>query len=477
MLPQQKGEMTQRDGDDGAALSALVEGAPGGLLLLSPTGVILKANEAAAQLLGVGKDALVERHLDKVMARTGWEPSFLAQALSTGGTVSRTCDLGDGRKALVSARTSNVPGGGGPFVAVSISDVTGINLLVSRLDQSAPAADNRWSQLRRAGGPGDELGRVIAQSSALRAVKGNALAFARVDSPVLIVGETGTGKNLIARMIHQASKRAAMPLREVNCGAIPGGLMESELFGYARGAFTGADARGKVGLVELAHKGTLLLDEIGDLPHTLQVKLLSFLEDGEIWPVGAGKSRRLDVRVIAATNANLTEMVAQGAFRKDLFYRLNVLVIHVPPLRERADDIPPLVDMMLRSLQNKLGKRVQLSSDALALLGHYPFPGNVRELWNLVERLVVCAKGEVVDVPDIPVDVAEAALADGGPAAGAPLKQMLRKVEAGIVREALTRYGTQSRAAKHLGVGQATIARKARLYDIGDALGRQSIPD
>ena len=469
--------MTHGNDDEKAALSALVEGAAGGLLLLSPAGVIVKANESAAQLLGVTKDALLDRHLDKVMPRIGWEPSFLAQAFSTGGIVSRTHDLGAGRKALVSARTTNAPRGDAPFVVVTISDVTSVNLLVSRIDQNAPAPDNRWSQLRRAGGPGDEFGRVIAESSALRAVKNKALDFARVDSPVLIVGETGTGKNLIARMIHQASKRAATSLREVNCGAIPAGLMESELFGYARGAFTGADSRGKVGLVELAHKGTLLLDEIGDLPHILQVKLLSFLEDGEIWPVGAAKSKRLDVRIIAATNANLTEMVGQGGFRKDLFYRLNVLVIHVPPLRERPDDIPALVDMMLHTLQNKLGKRVQLSSDALALLGQYPFPGNVRELWNLVERLVVCAKGEVVDVPDIPVDVAEAALADGRPEGAAPLKQMLKKLEAGIVRDALTRYGTQSKAAKHLGVGQATIARKARLYDIGDAFGRQSIPE
>jgi PAS domain S-box-containing protein len=473
--------MAQGGGDDAALLASLVDGAADGLLLLSSTGAILKANESAAQLLGIAKDALLDRHLDEVMARTGWEPGFLAQALSTGGTVSRAYDLRAGRKALVSARTTKAPHGEVSFVVVTIRDVTGVNLLVSRIEASAPASDHRWSELRTPGAPENEVSRIIADSGALRAVKATALDFARVDSPVLVVGETGTGKNLIARMIHQASKRAAWSLREVNCGAIPAGLMESELFGYARGAFTGADARGKVGLVELAHKGTLLLDEIGDLPHVLQVKLLRFLETGEIWPVGAAKPRRLDVRIIAATNANLTEMVAQGGFRKDLFYRLNVLVVQVPPLREHPEDIPPLVEMMLRALESKLGKRVQLSNDALALLGRYPFPGNVRELWNLVERLVVCAKGETVDVPDIPVEIAEAALAAGGPAGGpagaASLKQMLKKLEAGIVREALTRYGTQSKAAKHLGVGQATIARKARLYDIGDAFGRRSISE
>ena len=328
-----------------------------------------------------------------------------------------------------------------------------------------------------AGGDGERRYLLIAESPALRAVKAKALDFAGVDSPVLVVGETGTGKNVIARLIHRASKRRAEPLREVNCGAIPAGLIESELFGYARGAFTGADSRGKIGLVELAHNGTLLLDEIGDLPHPLQVKLLSFLEAGEIWPVGASKPRQVDVRIIAATNADLAGMVSEGGFRKDLFYRLNVLVIHVPPLRERPEDIPPLVELMLRTLHAKLGKRVQLTSDALAMLVRYPFPGNVRELRNLVERLVVCARVETVDVPDLPLDVVEAAVSAGVPASAASLKDLIKKLEAGIVRDALARYGTQSKAAKHLGVGQATIARKARLYDIGESLRRRSVSE
>ena len=459
--------MTQGGCEEAAALAALVDGAAEGLLLLSPTGTILRSTDAAAHLLGTTRDGLRERHLDEVMARTGWEPDFLAEARSSGGMVSRSYDLGAGRKALVSARTIKAGRGDVPFVAITIRDVTAVGLLVSRIDDKAPPPRHRCSEDRTAVASEDEAARVVAESAALRAVKAKALDFAAVDAPVLIVGETGTGKNVIARMIHRASRRATESLREVNCGAIPEGLIESELFGYARGAFTGADTRGKVGLVELAHKGTLLLDEIGDLPHNLQVKLLSFLEAGEIWPVGAAKPKRVDVRIIAATNANLTEMVAEGSFRKDLFYRLNVLAIHVPPLRERPDDIPALVEMMLRTLHAKLGKRVQLTSDALALLGQYPFPGNVRELRNLVERFLVCAKGETVDVPDIPVDVVEAAVAAGAPAGSASLKNLVKKLEAGIVRDALTRYGTQSKAAKHLGVGQATIARKARLYEIG----------
>ena len=467
--------MMMHAGSEEAALAALVDAATHGLLLLSSTGTILRSNDAAAHLLGTTRDALRHRHLDQVLSRTGWEPGFLAQALATGGVVSRAYDLGTGRKALISARTTKAAPGEAPLVAITIQDVSSLGALVSRLDEKAPSSKSRASDSRRASVPNDEADGLIAESPALRAVKAKALDFAGVDSPVLVVGETGTGKNVIARLIHRASKRRAEPLREVNCGAIPAGLIESELFGYARGAFTGADSRGKIGLVELAHNGTLLLDEIGDLPHPLQVKLLSFLEAGEIWPVGASKPRQVDVRIIAATNADLAGMVSEGGFRKDLFYRLNVLVIHVPPLRERPEDIPPLVELMLRTLHAKLGKRVQLTSDALAMLVRYPFPGNVRELRNLVERLVVCARVETVDVPDLPLDVVEAAVSAGVPASAASLKDLIKKLEAGIVRDALARYGTQSKAAKHLGVGQATIARKARLYDIGESLRRRSV--
>jgi PAS domain S-box-containing protein len=460
--------------DDGLTLTALVDGAVDGLLLLSPTGLVLRANDAAAHLFGTTKEQLRQRHLGELVPRTGWEPGFVAKALSAGGIVSRSCDLGGERKVLLSARATTPQAGSQRFVVVTVRDISGVEALVGRINQSTPQSTDRWSMLRSAAISASDTGSVIAESAALRAVKDKALDFASVDSPVLLVGETGTGKNVIARMIHRASRRAAGSLRELNCGAIPAGLMESELFGYARGAFTGADTRGKVGVVELAHNGTLLLDEIGDLPQPLQVKLLTFLESGEIWPVGSAKPKHLDVRVIAATNANLSEMVAQGSFRKDLFYRLNVLIIHVPPLRERSEDIPPLVEMMLRTLERKLGKRAQLSSDALALLLRYPFPGNVRELWNLVERLVVCVKTDIIDVPDLPLEVVDSALSTGVPAEPASLKQLVKKLEARIVRDALTRYGTQSKAAKHLGVGQATIARKARLYEIGTALARQS---
>jgi PAS domain S-box-containing protein len=448
------------------ALEALIEGARDGLALLSTQGEILRVNEAATELLGVRRDDLIGRCVADDTLGLNIDGASALNAVSRREAVSRTVDLPGGRKALVTLRAWRDAADDPRYLLLVVRDVTGIGELVSHVQAGAAGDAERWSQMRR----GDVgIDRIVMESPAMRAVAEKALQFAQVDSPVLIVGETGTGKTLFSRIIHQASARATASLREVNCGAIPAGLMESELFGYARGAFTGADAKGRTGLVELANAGTLLLDEIGDMPVLLQVKLLQFLEAGEVWPVGATKPRRVDVRVIAATNADLTNLVAEGTFRRDLFYRLNVLQLQVPPLREHPEDVPVLVDMMIGALGRRVGKRLSIAPDALDLLARYPFPGNIRELWNIVERLAVSCRSGRVDVPDLPLEITQAALSHSAPAAGRTnLRQVLRKVEAGIVRDALQRYGSQTKAAKHLGVGQATIARKARLLNLAD---------
>jgi PAS domain S-box-containing protein len=447
------------------ALEALIESAPDGLVLLSPHGEILRVNEAATELFGVRRDGLVGRFVTDSVG-LNIDATWALNALSSRDAVSRTVELPGDRRALVTLRAWRGATAEPQYLLLVMRDVTGMGQLVSNAHAHAAGDAARWWHMRR----GDVgIDRIVMESPAMRAVAEKALQFAQVDSPVLIVGETGTGKTLFSRIIHQASARATATLREVNCGAIPAGLMESELFGYARGAFTGADAKGRTGLIELTNAGTLLFDEIGDMPLLLQVKLLQFLEAGEVWPVGATKPRRVDVRVIAATNADLKTLVAEGTFRRDLFYRLNVLELQVPPLREHPEDVPPLVEMMADTLGRRVGKPLVLASDALDLLARYPFPGNIRELWNILERLAVSCRSGRVDVPDLPLEITQAALSHREPAAGRTnLRQVLRKVEAGIVREALQRYGTQTKAAKHLGVGQATIARKARLLDRAD---------
>jgi transcriptional regulator with PAS, ATPase and Fis domain len=440
---------SEHDGDEVERLRAMLDGAQEALWLVSPAGRVLDANPAATMLNGPEPPR--------------YAAALAAEVAATRVGVSAVETLPDGRTLLVSA-TPLPPHGPLRHVVLGVRDVSETRRLMTRVQETARRSAEDRAELRRLDARLRHADRLVADSRAMQAACELALRYAAVDSPVLLLGETGSGKGVLARLIHEASARRPGPLLEVNCGAIPEPLMEAELFGYARGAFTGADPRGKTGLVELAHAGTLILDEIGDLPVPLQVKLLRFLEDGEIWPVGAVRGKRPDVRIIAATNRDLAGMLAAGDFRRDLYYRLNVLAIDIPPLRVRCEDIPGLVDMMLARLGARLARAPRLTPAALAALARHSWPGNVRELWNLIERLVVTARGDAIDVGDLPREVRQAAQLAG--ARGSGLRRAVEELEATMVRDALARFGTQERAAHHLGVGQATVARKARRYGL-----------
>ena len=264
---------------------------------------------------------------------------------------------------------------------------------------------------------------------------------APTDATVLLTGETGTGKELVARAIHARSPRGERTLVKVNCGAIPAGLVESELFGHEKGAFTGALQR-RIGRFELADRGTLFLDEVGELPPDAQVKLLRVLQEQEFERVGGGRPIRVDVRVVAATNRDLGVEVTEGRFRADLFYRLNVFPIRVPPLRERRGDVPLLVRHLLAQLQRRLARPLRgVTPESLARLERYPWPGNVRELQNVLERAAVLARGPVVDVPD---PLRSPSAARPGAAAGAEAGgdfATLEEAERAHIGEALRRTG------------------------------------
>jgi transcriptional regulator with PAS, ATPase and Fis domain len=291
-----------------------------------------------------------------------------------------------------------------------------------------------------------------------------------VDSTVMLLGESGAGKGVIADLIHRNASRANEPMVKVNCGAIPETLVESELFGYEKGAFTGALKSGKPGYLELADGGILFLDEIGELPVSSQVKLLRFLEDGHVLRVGGTRPLKANVRVIAATNRSLEEMVDEGTFRLDLYYRLNIIPIRIPPLRERRDCILPLVNHYVRFFTEKFGltKHLSFTQRALDAFLHYSFPGNVRELMNICERLVVMSDKARIDAEDLPGDVlssyTESASSNAFTTAELPLKDRLDAVEKEILHSAMRRYKTQSRAAAALGINQATVARKLKKH-------------
>ncbi len=289
------------------------------------------------------------------------------------------------------------------------------------------------------------------------------------ESTVLITGESGTGKEKIARFIHLQSKRAGRPFVAVNAGAIPETLIESELFGHVRGAFTDARER-KRGLFELADTGTIFLDEVGEMPPSLQVRLLRVLQEREIRPVGADFTQQVDVRVIAATNQDLRDSIRSGRFREDLFYRLNVFRIHMPPLRERKEDIPFLARFFLKNLAERYERTVGGFSDTIwGYLVNYEWPGNVRELENAIERAVIVSEGPLIAPRDLPPEIIERGLPrleEGGDET-IPDGLALEEVEERYIRRAIRReQGSLTNAAKSLGISRTTLWRKMRRYGI-----------
>jgi two-component system response regulator AtoC len=289
-------------------------------------------------------------------------------------------------------------------------------------------------------------------------------------STVLITGESGTGKEVIARLIHSLSGRADAPFVAVNVGGIPETLLESELFGYEKGAFTGADRR-KPGMFELASGGTLFLDEIGDMPLVLQVKLLRVLADRRVQRLGGTLPIPVDARLLAATNRDLNALVAEGRFREDLFYRLNVIRLHVPPLRERPGDLAPLTGRLIRRLNARLGKAIRgVDAQALEALRGYAFPGNVRELENLLERAMIFAETDTLGPADLPLPASPVAPARSPAAAAGAARfapRTLDSLEREAILNALRRWeGNRSRSAEELGISRRTLLNKIKEYRI-----------
>jgi two-component system NtrC family response regulator len=284
---------------------------------------------------------------------------------------------------------------------------------------------------------------------------------------VLIQGESGTGKELIAKLIHHLSPRSERPMITVNCAALPENLMESELFGHEKGAFTGADQR-RIGRFEEVHEGTLFLDEIGELSPSVQVKLLRFLQDHEFQRIGGNQTLHSDVRIISATNKDLEKKVKEGDFRDDLYYRLNVVAISIPPLRERKEDLSPLMDHFLSKFSVEDGKDIRgISPEARDLLLKYDYPGNARELENIIERAVVVTRNNVISTRDLPFEKAAAMDSDAGKTVGATLKESIEVLEKRMITAALEETsGHQTKAAELLGISERMMRYKMKKYDL-----------
>ncbi|MED3311173.1 RNA polymerase subunit sigma-54 [Bacillus thuringiensis] len=300
---------------------------------------------------------------------------------------------------------------------------------------------------------------LIFKSLAMQKIVDTIKKVSVVDSTVLVLGETGVGKSRLVRHLHEVSHRKNESFYEINCAALPTNLIESELFGYSGGSFTGANREGKKGLLESAHKGTLFLDEIGEMPIEIQAKLLQVLQEKTFRPIGGRELKKVDVRIVAATNRDLREMVKQGTFRKDLYYRLNVIPIVIPPLRERTEDILPLIYHYLQHFNKKYGRDVKLAPGTLQMFVGYPWEGNNREIENVIERIVITVD-DVVTVEDLPLSMQEAAVEQSGQS----LYKMLEEVERNIILKAYKTYGSSYKVAEFLQISQSAATRKIKKF-------------
>jgi transcriptional regulator with PAS, ATPase and Fis domain len=456
------------------ALEGLFRVQPGGAGPLSRTGSMVAASyEAEQHLLHFGRSDLpvcwtICGLTSGYLSRIAGKETFVLEdrCLGKGDTA---CQLfGRSREAWGDERAEELQF----FEPTRLKECLDVSL--QRVTQTLKAAERKLRGHRRAlVGVAHDLEEplgIVAKSTAMRQLVDLARRVARVDSTVLITGESGAGKERIARLVHEESTRAAGPFIAVNCGAIAETLLESELFGHARGAFTGA-TQDRPGLFEAASNGTLLLDEVGEVSPAMQVKLLRALQEREVRRVGENRSRGVDVRVVAATNRDLAQGVAGGAFRQDLYYRLKVVELHVPPLRERRDDILPLARVLLTEAALRMKRKITgLAPDTVDRLLRYAWPGNVRELENTMERAVALARGGRVELDDLPEEIRRTLPAPTALGAVRPLAE----VEQEYILAALElNDGNQTRTAEQLQIGAATLYRKLKRYGM---IGRPRKP-
>jgi PAS domain S-box-containing protein len=377
----------------------LFEEAPIGYVQEDLESRLISANRAAIRILGLKPDEVVGTIGMSLVADTPENKQHVREAFasigqgrSTGGVVIELRRKDDGRPIWVQWYSRPEPNG--KYTRTVIVDIT--DRVLAEQEKARLQEHNLYLQEEIKGIHNFE--EIIGQSPALTAVLDNVRRVAVTDSTVLITGETGTGKELIARAIHSTSRRKEKPLFKINCAALPAGLVESELFGHEKGAFTGAIAR-RLGRFELAHGGTIFLDEIGELPADAQAKFLRVLQEHEFDRVGGTAPIQVDVRVLAASNRDLLQMVREKTFREDLYYRLSVFPMHVPPLRDRKEDIPPLAHFLVNKLAARIGKRIAgIDKETMRRLIAYPWPGNVRELENVIERAVILAAGRALEI-------------------------------------------------------------------------------
>jgi PAS domain S-box-containing protein len=457
-----------------------------GIYISNRDGKTLMVNSKYERLTGLKKEDLLGHHV-RVLIEKGFDTVVNPKIVETGKPATSVQTDYNGNKLLLNGYPIFDESGQVALVVTFVRNVTLMTQLKDQIASQRELIEKFQTNVLQINQESSQKFPIVAKSTPMVELMGFMEKAADSDATILLQGETGVGKDVFARKIHQISPRRNRPFFKVDCPTIPENLIESELFGYVSGAFSGANVRGKIGFFEMVDKGTLLLDEIGELPLAMQSKLLRVLQDQEIVRVGSTKVRKVDVRIIAATNRNLEEEVEKGRFRSDLFYRLRVAVLHIPPLRERIEDILPLADLFLQRYATQYNKKVRFGSGMEEILLGYRWPGNVRELENLIQGLVVTSERGCIDVSDLPRNMVghlpcrPAPVGSLGKAEGERIreqvfpdlfeilenkeitfKEIVGDIESEILRTALDMYGSIAEVSKRFQIDRSTIFRKIR---------------
>ncbi|WP_431522071.1 sigma-54 interaction domain-containing protein [Guptibacillus hwajinpoensis] len=446
-------------------LDSIIDNSYDGIYITDNKGITLKTNAAIERLTGIPKEYYIGKNVDRLVNRGILKDSVTRKVLKQRRTVSVVQDNFAGKETLITGSPIFNNKGDIEKVITNIRDLSELNELLSELNNVQKKNAEYEKELEMLKGYSDSG--IIIESQFMKDLYETAKRIANFDATVLILGETGVGKDVLARFIYSKSNRSTKgEFVKVNCGAIPQELIESELFGYEAGAFTGASRKGKPGMFEMADKGVLFLDEVGELPMNTQVKLLQVIQDGTIQRVGATKLTKIDVRIIAATNRNLLQMVTKQEFREDLYYRLNVIPLSIPPLRDRRDDILPLIQFFLNRTNKKYNLDKILQDDLKNSLYEMEWKGNVREMTNLIERIALTSSASRISLNHLPEDYKSIKIKTEKPHQVMSLKDAVEHTERKLLEEAYGKYKSTYEIARVLKSSQPTIVRKLKKYQI-----------
>jgi len=449
------------------------ESSSDGIWICDKNGRVVLINKASEKLGGIKKEDIIGTKVSNLVKKKKLYSNYVTdEVIQTKRVVSQLQHVKNTKKTVL---CTGIPvfdrNGRVSLVVINERDITQLEALKIQLEETRKEKDRYKNELTELSMLELKRQKIVSESDQMREILKTALKLARMEvTDILLLGESGTGKGLLAKFIHNNSKRKKKPFIQINCAALPENLLEAELFGYEKGAFSGAREQGKPGLFELAHEGTLFLDEIGELPFSVQAKLLKYLDDHKVQRLGGIKTKSIDCIIIAATNQDIEKFVGQKKFRKDLFYRLNILTIKIPPLRERPEDIFELANSFLHQYNRKYKQKKKLNPLALSLLQSYSFAGNVRELKNIIKKAVVMSEEEVIDSV-ILSSIGKEVLEDRWEVRGSDKKinnlvDMLSALEKEMLKNAMRHCKSTREMARFLNISQPTVVRKLKKHSL-----------